>query len=168
MTHGVDIVDFLSHISNLVSILTAGIFLYLGITDSKKLDSLRALSAVYVVSVGIAFSVLIENSGVIIEYPWVSFVQHKLVPVAVVLEWIMNPPSKKFEIKDTFLWLIFPSAYFLYTQIYGYFANWYPYTFIDPRISGYFSVFIYFLGVVIGGWIISIITIFIGNKLKRT
>lgn len=169
--HGVDLVSFFSHISNLVNILAAGVFLYLGITDDKKLheiDSLRAATVVYVVTIGIAFILLQEKEIGPMAYPWISFVQHKLIPVSVVLEWILLPPVNKLSISDTFKWFLFPIIYFVYTQIYGYFTNSYPYTFLDPQVMGFFSVFLYFLGVLVGGFFISLITIFIGNKLQKT
>ena len=162
-----DLVNFFSHISNLVNILAAVVFLYLGVSNNKnlaKLDSLRGATVVYTVTIGLAFIFLQERQIGALQYPWISFVQHKLIPLVLIFEWLILPPKNKIKFSESFKWLLFPIAYFAYTQIYGYFFNWYPYTFIDPWTNGYLSVFIYFIGVAVGGYIISLITIFIGNS----
>ena len=164
------VIEFFSYISNLVEILLVGIFLYLGLVNSEKqkdLTSLRGAVVVYIIAISLAFIILLENQFSV-RFSWVSFVQHRLTPIVVLLEWILNPPTRKLKIIDTFKWLIFPTLYFIWAMIRGGFIDgWDPYRFFDPRIVGFDGVLKYFVGLLIGGWIISLITIFIGNKLRK-
>lgn len=172
--HGVGIIDFLSHISNLVNLLAGGIFLYLGIANNKKIhkiDQLRSVTLVYVVTIGIAFMFLKERElGPMMLSPWVSLVQHKLIPAAVVVEWVLLPPARQLNINigNIFKLLIFPVVYFLYTQIYGYFTSSYPYKFLNPQTNGYASIFLHFLVVSAGGLLIYLVAIFVGNILQKS
>lgn len=164
-------IEFFSYITNLTGILIVGIFLYLGLVDEKKqkeISSLRGTVLVYIVALSIVFILLLENQ-VPVRFSWISFVQHRLTPIVMIVEWVLNPPTKKLKISDSFKWLIFPTAYFIWAMTRGAFIDgWYPYRFFNPNFAGgYLGVLKYFMDLFIGGWLLSLITILIGNKLRK-
>lgn len=160
--------EFFSYITNLTGILIVGIFLYLGLVDKKKqkeISSLRGAALVYIVAISIAFILLLEDQ-VSVRFSWVSFVQHRLTPLVMIAEWILNPPTRKLNFSDILKWLIFPILYFVFSMIRGLIDGWYPYNFLDPNLVGYLGVFKYFIGLLIGGILISAVVVLLSNKLR--
>lgn len=120
------------------------------------------------VVLSLAFIFLLENQ-VSVRFSWISFVQHRLTPVVMIIEWIVNPPTRKLNFSDIPKWLIFPILYFVWAMIRGVFIDgWYPYRFLDPSFAGgYVGVFKYFVGLLAGGISVSGVVVFLGNKLKE-
>ena len=45
--------------------------------------------------------------------PWVNTVLHYIMPIAMLLDWILNPPNKKITWKQAASWLLFPFLRFI-------------------------------------------------------
>ncbi|MES9696513.1 Pr6Pr family membrane protein [Bacillus sp. JJ927] len=153
-------VNFFSFFTIESNILVAVILLFssLGTATfgrSEQFGVLRGASTVYILTTGLIYFLLLRGLEESLQtpIPWVNTVLHYIMPIAMILDWVMNPPTKKITWKQASTWLIFPLLYVVYSLIRGPFVDWYPYPFLDPRIGGYSRVFIYSIGiaVVIGG-----------------
>lgn len=90
---------------------------------------------VYMLTTGIVYAALL--SGHIAIEPWVSTVLHRVMPVAVVLDWLLDPPLVHLRpARTVVLWMGFPLIYVAYTLIRGTLVDWYPYFFVSPHRSG--------------------------------
>jgi hypothetical protein len=131
-------------------------------------DIIRGSATVAIAIVGIVFGLLLSHmdSGMI---PWTNFVAHYLMPVIMVLDWLIQPPQTKLAPKHIWYWVIYPIAYLIYSLIHGDFTNWYPYWFIDPAKSpgGWTGVVLYSAAITLGFLLVSLLLLWLGNKLKR-
>lgn len=86
--------------------------------------------------VGIVFTALLRHEDLGSLLPWVNTVLHYVMPVAVVLDWLYQPPRTALSFRQTLLWLIFPLVYLSYVLIRGSIVDWYPYPFLNPANVG--------------------------------
>ncbi|MGZ6297512.1 MAG: Pr6Pr family membrane protein [Candidatus Limnocylindrales bacterium] len=114
---------------------------------SRRADLLRGAAVVYLSVTFIVFALLLANSDVDLALPWVDFVLHKLMPVVVALDWLIDPPVQHISLGQALLWLSFPAMWIVYTLIRGPLAGWYPYPFLDPSNGGYGTVALYCVGI---------------------
>ncbi len=170
---GFNVVNFFSYFTNL-SNLFAAIVLIVGafqlITHrqpSAVTDLIRGMAVVNMMVVGIVFSVLLRDVDMGNLLPWVNTLLHYIMPIAVVLEWLLQPPRTKLGVKHLLLCQVFPLLYLVYVLIRGAIVGWYPYPFLNPaNVGGYSGVAAYVIGIivvfVIAGWLLFTL----GNKLK--
>lgn len=111
-------------------------------TRSRRLDLFRGASTVFMVTVFVVFALLLsgQDASVLTAVPWDNTVLHQLVPLAVLLDWLLEPPLERIRPRQTLVWLAAPVAYLLYSLLRGSLAGWYPYPFLDPRQAGYGQV----------------------------
>ncbi len=109
--------------------------------QSVTLVMLRGAATLYMLMTGIIFAVLLSRLDVqLTAVPWDNIVLHYIMPVALVVDWILDPPKKRIGFKRGLLWIVFPLFYVAYTLVRGVFANWYPYPFLNPAQGGYMKV----------------------------
>src|SRR3989338_5435580 len=162
-------INFFSYFTILSNIFAASVFLLLGFGVKTifgiKVENLRLPAVVYMAITGIVVLVLLEKyAGLGLTLPWVSDILHRLMPVVLFADWLINPPKKKIADKAGFWLLLFPWAFAAYTLWRGPIVNWYPYPFLDPAdVNCYFGVFVYVLGISLGTFVFSEIIIFLGN-----
>jgi len=135
--------DYFSYFTELSNLFAAAIFLYGAIRPAALRSSggelLRGAAVVYMLTTGIVYAVLL--SGHYVPYPWVNTILHRIMPVVVALDWVIDPPRVRLQLRQTVLWMSFPLVYVVYTLIRGAIVNWYPYFFVDPnRHGGYLLV----------------------------
>jgi hypothetical protein len=137
-------------------------------TRSGTVELLRGAAVVYILTTGIVYLLLL--SGHAPAYPWVNAILHYLMPVAVTLDWLADPPRVRLDPKRTLLlWMAFPLLYVLYTLARGAIVDWYPYFFVDPhRGGGYLLVAGDCLAVGIGIAALIAITTWAGNRRRDT
>jgi hypothetical protein len=100
--------------------------------------------------------------------PWVNIVLHYIMPIVIVVDWLYQPPNTKLVFKQTWLWLIFPAMYLVYSVIRGAIVGFYAYPFFNPAKSGgYGGVALYCLAIAITFFFFSWLLMTLGNKLKR-
>lgn len=164
---GANVVNFFSYFTNLSNLLAAGILLLTARTRAASvwIDRGRAISAMNMAVVGIVFTLLLRNEDLGALQPWVNFVLHDLMPCAVVLDWLLDPPSTRLSIRDRVQFLVFPAAYLAYSLIRGAQTGWYPYPFLNPtHVGGYGGVAVYAIGItaifLLVGWALVIL----GNR----
>jgi hypothetical protein len=106
---------------------------------------------------------LLEGAELSLSDRIVDFVVHKLFPVLMVVDWILDPPETDLRMIDVLLWLIFPLAWLAFTLIRGAVDNWYPYPFLDPDNGGYRSVAYHVVAILAGFVVIAGIIVAIGD-----
>ncbi|WP_088291890.1 Pr6Pr family membrane protein [Bacillus mycoides] len=147
-------VNFFSYFTIESNILVAVILLLssLGTATlgrSEQFGVLRGAATVYILTTGLIYFLLLRGLEESLQtpIPWVNTVLHYIMPLAMILDWVINPPTKTITWKQAASWLVFPLLYVVYSLIRGPFVNWYPYPFLDPRIGGYGRVFLYSIGI---------------------
>ena len=116
---------------------------------STKLNLLRGAATLYMVITGIVFAVLLAGveGSILTAVPWDNLVLHYIMPVVLLVDWLVDKPSKAMTFKSSFVWLIYPLTYVIYSLVRGQLVNWYPYPFLDPKTNGFSSVFLTAAGI---------------------
>jgi hypothetical protein len=136
---GVSDGDYFSYFTVLSNLFAAGMLLHGALrpahTRSRTVELLRGAAVVYILTTGIVYLLLL--SGHAPAYPWVNAILHYLMPVAVTLDWLTDPPSVRLDPARTLvMWMAFPLLYVPYTLARGAIVDWYPYFFVNPHRSG--------------------------------
>lgn len=136
---GFSLANFFSYFTVLSNVLAAVVFLVGGGVDprSETFDKVRGAATTYMVITGIVYAVLLSNVDVQIQDAWTNAVLHRIVPVLIVVDWVLDPPRRRNSELAPLVWLAFPVVYGVYSLIRGPIVDWYPYPFLDPRGSGY-------------------------------
>ncbi|MBO1625581.1 Pr6Pr family membrane protein [Bacillus sp. SY8(2021)] len=79
----------------------------------------------------------------------------------------LNPQTKEIKWQHAVSWLLCPLLYVIYSLIRGALINWHSYSFLDPRINGYGSVFLYSVGIGIAIGFICVLVKTLGNRSLR-
>ncbi len=151
-----DFVNYWSYFTNL-SNLFAGVMLLVSAyvlwrrVKSKNLDLFRGASTLYMVITGVVFAVLLSGAdpSELTAVPIDNTIMHQIIPVAMLVDWIINPPKKRISFVRSLWWLAFPLGYVFISLIRGALTDWYPYDFLDPAVGGYQAVFITVGGIVV-------------------
>lgn len=124
----------------MITLLASAIAIAAG--KSGKFDLLRSATTVYILVVGIGFSVLLSGlkDVELTAVPWDNVVLHYIIPVAVFADFITDRPRRKLPFKKALLWLLFPIMYAIYALVRGGLTGWYPYPFLNPDVAGASSV----------------------------
>lgn len=117
---------------------------------SHTVDMARGAAVLYLVVTFVVVLVLLSGAELQVAVPWVDFVLHKLFPVVVVIDWLIDPPSTDVRLRDVAWWLVFPSVWVVVTLARGAVDHWYPYPFLDHANGGYRSV-AYHVGMILAG-----------------
>lgn len=77
---------------------------------SEQFGILRGAATVYILTTGLIYFLLLRGLEESLQtaIPWVNTVLHYIMPIAMLLDWILNPPSKKITWKQAVSWLLFP------------------------------------------------------------
>jgi len=139
---GFSVVNFFSYFTNLSNLL-AGVVLIFGAFQSATHrapsawnDFMRGAAAVNMAVVGVVFAVLLRDVDLGHLLPWVNAALHYVLPVAVVFEWLSQPPGARLSVRQALLWQAFPLLYLAYVLGRGAVVGWYPYPFLNPAGAG--------------------------------
>lgn len=151
---GFNVVNFFSYFTNLSNLFAAIVFaasafqLLENKIPSRSADLARGISVVNMAVVGIVFSLLLRDVDLGSLLPWVNFLLHYVMPIVIVLDWLLLPPSAKFTVRQMLLCLLFPLLYLAYVVVRRASVNWYPYPFLNPaNVGGYGGVALYAAGI---------------------
>lgn len=141
--------NFFSYFTNLSNIFAIFVLLLSVFSNNSRLrDLARYLSTVNMIVVGLVFAVLLRDVDLGALLPWVNFVLHYVMPVAIVLDWLVAPPVSKLNPRQALLAFAFPAMYLVYVMVRGAGTGWYPYPFLNPEnVGGYGAVASYSLGI---------------------
>ncbi len=134
--------------------------------SSPRWDLVRGASALNLTVTYVVFALLLSNSDVDVANPWVNTVVHVLFPLAVMADWVIDPPAHEVSTRGSLTWLGYPLLWLAYTMLRGPIAGWYPYPFLDPANGGYGSVALYVAGIFVFGLVVATILRLVGNALR--
>lgn len=164
-------VNFFSFFTIESNILVACILLFSSIGTatfgrSEQFGILRGAATVYILTTGLIYFLLLRGLEESLQtaIPWVNTVLHYIMPIAMLLDWVLNPPTEKITWKHAMSWLLFPLFYVVYSVVRGPIVNWYPYPFLDPRIGGYEKVVFYSVGIAVVIGAICVFVKMLGNR----
>ena len=162
--------NFFSYFTNLSNIIGAGVFLYCAVSRSRTLtiDLIRGAAFLYLTLTGVVYGILLSGEDLGSLQPWVNAVIHQIMPLAVVIDWLIDPPSNRLPLSKTLWWLAFPIVYVTYSLIRGAIINWYPYPFFNPaKAGGYGGVAAYSAGIAIFFILLVLAATWIGNRMNQ-
>lgn len=134
---------------------------------SRGLELFRGAAAVYLTVTFFVVIFLLSGVDVQLQLVWVDIVLHKIFPIIVVLDWILDPPTMRLSSRDVLLWLAYPLVWTALTLVRGAIDGWYPYPFLNPANGGYGQVAITVVAVTVGFAVFAAVTIAIGNARSR-
>ena len=135
---------------------------------SRGLELLRAGAVVYLTVTFFVVIFLLSGVDVQLQLGWVDVVLHKIFPIVVVLDWILDPPRTRLTTRDIGAVLVYPALWTVLTMIRGAIDGWYPYPFLNPANGGYGQIAITILGVLIAGTVLAAAAIGLGNRRRPT
>jgi len=105
-------------------------------------DGARMAAVLYIAITGLVFALLLAGLQEELQttIPWVDFVVHKLMPVVLVVDWLVDRPRHRLPWWTVLAWLVYPLAWLVYTLVRGASVDWYPYPFVDVSELGYGGV----------------------------
>jgi hypothetical protein len=137
---------FFTILSNLVAL---AVFIEGGrrqLTRERPLpDLLRGAPVVYMAVTYLVFAVLLRDAQEQLQthVAWVDSVLHRVMPIAVMADWLIAPPRGAIGFRQALAWLWFPVAWTVFTLVRGAIDGRYPYPFLDPDNGGYGVVALY-------------------------
>ncbi|MFI5529764.1 Pr6Pr family membrane protein [Kitasatospora sp. NPDC051853] len=167
---GGSVANFFSYFTILGNVLGMGVFLVGGLQGlrgrGRVPDLLRGAAALYLAVTGLVYLVALQGLGLGLTLPWVDDVLHRVMPVVVLADWLIDPPRRRIEYHRALRWLLFPLLYLPYTLIRGHVTDWYPYPFLDPgRHGGYARVAVASAMITVAFLGIGALIVVIGNRL---
>ena len=109
-------------------------------------DLWRGLAVVVMTVTFIVFSVLLSDLQEQLQtnVVWVDTILHRVMPVAVMADWLIEPPHRPLTFRRALVpWLAPPLAWTAFTLLRGAVDGWYPYPFLNPANGGYTTVALY-------------------------
>lgn len=109
-------------------------------------DLWRGAAVVFMAVTFIVFAVLLRGLQEELQtnIVWVDTVLHRIMPVAIMADWLIEPPHGPLPYRRVVVpWLGPPLAWTAFTLIRGAVDGWYPYPFLDPANGGYGVVALY-------------------------
>jgi hypothetical protein len=139
----VNFFSFFTIQSNLLGV--AALFLLVLVPRGRRsplVDGFRSAAVLYMAITGVVFAVLLSGLQAELQttIPWVDFTVHKLMPIVLVADWLLDPPRHRLPRWTVLAWLAYPAAWLGYTLLRGASVDWYPYPFVDVSRLGYGGV----------------------------
>lgn len=109
-------------------------------------DLWRGAAVVYMTVTYVVFAVLLRDAQEDLQthVGWVDSVLHRLMPVFVMVDWLIDPPRAPIPFRRALVWLSFPLAWTAFTLVRGaFFDGRYPYPFLNPANGGWGVVALY-------------------------
>jgi hypothetical protein len=164
-----DVVNFFSYFTiqgNLIGIAVLIVMTFhLGRLRAAGLDGLRGAATVYLTLTFVVVVALLQNVDVGLQLAWVDFVLHKLMPVVIVADWLIDPPSVPISWRRSLTWLAYPLVWLAYTVVRGAIVGWYPYPFLDPAHGGYGQVAVTVVMILVASAALCLFVAWLGTML---
>jgi len=137
---------------------------------SPLFDGVRSAAVLYIGITGVVFALLLAGLQEELQttIPWVDFVVHKLMPVALVADWLLDPPRHRLPRATVAAWLAFPLAWIGYTLVRGASVDWYPYPFVDVSRLGYDGVLVRAVVLAVGFALAGAALLWLDNRRARS
>ena len=156
--------------SNIVAV--AALFLLVAVPPERRtalFDGARGAAVLYIAITGVVFALLLSGmqEDVQTATSWVDFVVHKLIPVVVFADWVIDPPRHRLPWWTVLAWLAYPFAWLVYTLVRGEVVDWYPYPFVDVSELGYGGVLGRAVGLTVAFAVAAALMLWFGNRRAR-
>jgi len=139
-----DVVNFFSYFTIQANLIGIAVLLIMAAVGSRHrpvgLEGLRGAATVYLTATFVVVIALLQNVDVGLQLGWVDVVLHKVTPVVIVLDWLIDPPYVPIGWRRALTWLTYPLVWLGYTLVRGSIVGWYPYPFLNPANGGYGQV----------------------------
>lgn len=142
---GFTVANFFSYFTVQSNLIAGGVLLAAGVVAlrrrpaSERLDLWRGGATLYIATTGIVYSALLAADEPSL-LRWTNLVLHYAMPLALVVDWVVDTPRRRIHFRSALVWLAYPAAYISYTLIRGAATGWYPYPFVDVADRGYPAV----------------------------
>ena len=152
--------------SNLIAVVVfLGSVAWWRTAPSPTWELVRGASVVHMTITFVVFALLLSGTNVDTALPWVDTVLHRVMPLAVIADWLIDPPRQRIPFRTSLRWTTFPLLWAAYTLVRGAIVDWYPYPFLDPANSGYGSVALYVVAILIFGIVLCAVIAWVGNTV---
>ena len=128
-------------------------------------ELVRGAALLYMTVTLVVYNTLLAGTDVDTAVSWVNDVVHKLFPIVLIADWLIDPPMQRLAFRDTLVWLVYPLAWTGLSLVRGLIDGWYPYPFLDPANGGYGTVAAYIVGILVFGVVLCAVIAAIGNAL---
>jgi hypothetical protein len=130
-----------------------------------RLDFFRGAATTYMTVTFVVFALLLADTDVDTAIVWVDRVLHRVIPIVLMADWLIDPPAERIELRRAWWWVAFPLAWVVYTMIRGAMVGTYPYPFLDPANGGYGAVLGYSVAILVGMLLFVYAIVRIGNAM---
>ena len=156
--------------SNILAV--AALFLLVAVPAERRsglFDGARQAAVLYIGITGVVFALLLSGlqEDVQTSASWVDVVVHKLIPVVLVADWLIDPPRHRLPRWTVLAWLAYPAAWLVYTLVRGEIVDWYPYPFVDVSNLGYGGVLARAAGLTVAFALGAAALLWLGNRRAR-
>ncbi|GAP94581.1 Pr6Pr family membrane protein [Leptolyngbya sp. NIES-2104] len=129
--------------------------------------SVRSAIALYIIVVGIAYSLLLRHIWNPQGWQLVADrMLHDVSPILYVVFWFLFVPKAALQWRDLPKWLIYPLVYLVVALIRGAIFNWYPYPFLEANKLGYPQVFLNVVMLFVGFCVVGAVLIGIARSFR--
>ena len=159
--------NFLSYFTIQSNLIACAVFL-IGAArwrapSSPTWDLVRGQAVLVMTVTLVVFALLLSGTDVDTALQWVDLVVHRIMPIAVIIDWLVDPPGS-ISFRRSLRWLGYPLVWVAYALVRGALTGWYPYPFLDPANGGYATVALYIVAILafgialcavitlVGGW----------------
>jgi hypothetical protein len=133
---------------------------------NSRLDFFRGAATTYMTVTFVVFALLLADTDVDTAIVWVDRVLHRVIPIVLMADWLIDPPAARIDLRRAWWWLTYPLAWVVYVMIRGAFVGTYPYPFLDPANGGYGAVLGYSVAILIGMLLFIYAIVWIGNAMR--
>jgi hypothetical protein len=130
---------------------------------TRAMDLFRGAAAAYLTVTFFVTILFLSEVDVDMQVVWIDAIVHRIFPLIVVLDWIIDPPGTTLRWRDAVIWLVYPLVWLGATLARGASDGWYPYPFLDPANGGYASVGAMVVVITIGFLVLALSYIWLGN-----
>jgi hypothetical protein len=137
--------------------------------QTARRDLVRGAAVLYLVITGLVYGVLLAGRPAAqhAAIPWVNMVLHQLLPLVVVADWLIDPPTPALTLRRALAWLVYPLAYVAVILVRGNAGGWYPYPFLDPaRAGGPIGVAATCLGIAVATLALTWLIVAVGRHVR--
>ncbi len=134
-------IDFLAYLtiqSNIAFVVVAvlgGLVALRSGPDHPRLDVARVAVLSLVVTAGILFALILQQSGargIRVDVPWSGVALHFILPLFALADWVLSPRRHRVSFRVLIVVVGYPVVWGIVTMIRGAMVGWYPYYFLDP------------------------------------
>ncbi|GGM01825.1 Pr6Pr family membrane protein [Nakamurella endophytica] len=149
---GFTVANFFSYFTVLSNVLAVLVLLVGAVATprSAQWQVVRCSVTIYIVITGIIYALLLSRADVGVDNDWTNDALHRVIPLVLLVDWVVFPAARAIGNRTAMVALVFPLLYGVYTLIRGPIVDWYPYPFIDPRQTGYLSMSLGLVVIVVG------------------